>query len=131
MILVDSSIWIDYFRGTKHQKTLLFDSILTAENDICVCGLIITEVLQGIREDKIYQNIKQYFERLVYLHLEKEHYLLASNIYRDCRKRGITIRNSIDCLIASCSILYKTKLLENDRDFTNLAKYNRGLFLVE
>jgi predicted nucleic acid-binding protein len=121
MILVDTSVWIDFLvgRDTPHVKSV--ESLIINREDICICGVVLTEVLQGIRDDKEYDNTKSIFSELIFLPMEEEAFLLAATIYRTCRSRGITIRNSIDCMIAATCIQHSVGLLHNDRDFDLIA----------
>ena len=69
------------------------------------------------------EEVKSILDELIYLPAEKETYLLASQIYRGCRKRGLTIRKQMDCIIAATCIQNSTFILHNDRDFDNISKY--------
>jgi hypothetical protein len=91
--------------------------LIQDREDLCVCGFILTEVLQGIREEGQYVATKQQFANLIYLHDDKSTFELGATIYRNLRKQGITIRGSIDCLIAATVIQNNVALLENDRDY--------------
>ena len=81
------------------------------------------EVLQGTREDGSFAKIKSFMESLPLIQLGYEDYIEAANIYRTCRKRGITVRKSIDCIIAAVAINHDLELFSNDRDFDNIRKY--------
>ena len=123
MILVDTSVFIDLFAG-KHSKLtdILFKSIDNSD-DICTCGLIITEILQGIRSDKEYDRIKNILSGLIYLPITKNMFIHASSIYRTIRKNGKTIRGPTDCIIASICLEHEVDLLHNDKDFNTIAQY--------
>jgi predicted nucleic acid-binding protein len=117
MILVDTSVWIDFLMGrdTTHAKAV--ESLVETREDICICGVILTEILQGIRNDKEHYKTKAILSELVFLPMTQETFYSAANIYRTCRSRGITIRNSIDCMISAACIQYDVALLHNDKDF--------------
>ncbi len=85
--------------------------------DICICGVVLTEVLQGIREEKEYEKTKSALSELIFLPMTQDTFYLAADIYRTCRTRGITIRNSTDCMIAATCIQHGVKLIHNDKDF--------------
>jgi predicted nucleic acid-binding protein len=123
VILVDTSVFIDFFNGknSKLSETLI-KSIETSE-DICTCGIIITEILQGIRSDKEYDRIRNILSGLLYLPITKNIFIHASSIYRTIRKHGKTIRSPIDCIIAAICIEHEIELLHNDKDFNNIAQY--------
>jgi len=118
MILVDTSVWIDFFRGDKsaHRETL--HRLIEAEEDIAVTEIIVTEILQGIKSDKDFQTTKEYLlEFPVYRPKGIETYLEAARIFRDCRKKGKTVRKTIDCIIAVICLENNLTLLHKDSDF--------------
>ncbi len=123
MVLVDTTVWIDLFSGLATPQVTVLESLIVPKEDICLCGVILTEVLQGIRDDKEYAKAQGIFSDLLYLSMIRETFLLAAHIYRSLRARGITIRNSIDCMIAAVCIENKVKLLHNDRDFDLISKH--------
>jgi len=117
MFLVDTSVWVDYFRGKDTPEVDRLVSELSDGADVCLCGLILTEVLQGIASDREHEQVRSLFEQLVYLPLSRAEHVLAAEIYRKARRRGKTIRNTLDCVIAACAIAYDVPLLTTDRDF--------------
>ena len=117
-VLVDSTVWIDFLRNRNTPHTDKLVELIQARADLCLCGFVMTEVLQGIREEKQYVMTKQQFGNLIYLESDQSTFELGATIYRNLRKEGITIRNSIDCLIAATVIQHGVYLLENDRDLT-------------
>jgi predicted nucleic acid-binding protein len=122
MVFVDTSVWIDFFAGrdTAHAERLV--NLIDSDQDLCVCGVVMTEVLQGIREDREYRKTKAYLGDLIYLDLPRKTYLAAADIYRTLRGEGVTIRNTVDCLIAAICMEHDAILLHNDRDFEAIAK---------
>ena len=78
---------------------------------------MLTEVLQGIREEKQFANTRRQFENLIYLTDDRSPFELGATIYRELRRQGVTIRNSTDCLIAATVIQHNVYFLENDRDY--------------
>lgn len=121
MMLVDTSVWIDFFAARNTAQAELLESTIDQRVDLCLCGVILTEVLQGIRDDKQYMQTESVLSNLIYLPMDQSTFLLAANIYRTLRSRGITIRNSVDCMIAAVCIEHKADLLHNDRDFDYIA----------
>lgn len=117
MILVDSSVWIDYFNGFQNRQTeFLFQEIGVA--DFAVGDLIYGEVMQGFRSDRDFEIAFSFFEEMPMLFLlGKENALKSAQNYRYLRKKGITIRKTIDCYIASYCISKNIPLLHSDRDF--------------
>lgn len=116
-VLVDSTVWIDFLRNTKTPETDKLVELIENRADLCICGFILTEVLQGIREEKQYVATKQQLTNLIYLADDQSTFELGATIYRNLRRQGITIRNSIDCLIAATVIQHEVALLEDDRDY--------------
>ena len=117
MVLVDTTIWIDFFSGKSTSGVDELERLLNGGEDICTCGIILTEVLQGIREDEDYQRTLSRFDSFLYLPMNRQVFVRAAGIYRSLRHRGITIRKPIDCVIASVAIEHDITLLHNDRDF--------------
>lgn len=116
-VLVDTSVWIDFFRGGSSAKVARLEDCIRRKEDICCCGFILTEVLQGIRDEKEFVATKRRFEGLVYLADDRSTFELGAGLYRELRRKGATIRSPIDCLIAAIAVQHGVNLLENDRDF--------------
>jgi predicted nucleic acid-binding protein len=98
-------------------------SFLKNREDICICGIVLTEVLQGIRQQGEFRKTKELFNNLIFLPMPYSVFLGAAEIYRTLRRKGITIRNSVDCMIASVAIKNDIMLLHNDRDFMPIEKH--------
>ena len=117
MILVDSSVWIDYFQGKSKHETRLLDGLLGTE-PIVIGDLILTEVLQGFRADKDYRTAKRLLSAFpVHDMLGKQMAHKSAENFRALRKRGITIRKTADVIIASYCIEKKMPLLFSDKEF--------------
>lgn len=115
MIVVDTSIWIDFFRGNKSPLHQLI------EEDIALTEIILTEILQGIKTDKDYKKLQSLLLEFPLLRPKGlETYLKAAQIFRDCRKRGKIVRKTIDCIIAAVCIENKQTLLHNGSDFDQI-----------
>jgi len=114
---VDSTVWIDFFAARKNEQTDKLKLAVQDGHGICVCGCVWLEILQGIRHDKEYLVVKGHFENLVYLDDDRSTFELGATIYRELRHAGVTIRNSIDCLIAATVIQHGVNFLEHDRDY--------------
>lgn len=121
MVLVDTSVWIDFFAGKDLPHVNRLVDLIDRGEDLCVCGVILAEVLQGIREDREYRKTQSYLADLIYLDLPRKVYTGAADIYRSLRAEGMTIRNTVDCLIAAACIEHDAILLHNDRDFDAIA----------
>jgi predicted nucleic acid-binding protein len=116
-MLIDSSVWIDYFNGTITPQTDYLHMILGIE-EIIVGDLIIAEVLQGFRHDKDYEAAKSaMFAFPIFSLVGNNIALKSAENYRFLRKKGVTIRKTIDCLIATFCIENTLELLHSDNDF--------------
>ena len=123
MILVDSSVWIDYFRSADTPQVALLDSLF-GRTPIAVGELVALEVLQGVRDEKEFRLVKKVFD--TFTHLDLCGYDLAvkaSRNHRVLRAKGITIRKTIDTLIATRCIEEKHSLLHADHDFAPFANH--------
>jgi len=122
-IIVDTSVWIDSFNPkikTPEKEALV--QLIQNDNPIYLCPIIYQEILQGIREDKTFEQIKFILRQYRMLNIDLMYITnYAIDLYRHLRKKGITIRKSIDCLIASYAITTNMYLLHNDSDFTQIA----------
>ena len=117
MIVVDSSVWIDYFRGIDAPHTTKLDSIIGIEQ-IAVGDLVLTEVLQGYQQQSEFFNALKLLSRFDLITLAGATVAIASaQNYVKLRSLGITIRKTIDTIIATRCILSGFHLLHNDRDF--------------
>ncbi|MEM9538766.1 MAG: PIN domain nuclease [Cyanobacteria bacterium P01_E01_bin.42] len=117
MIMVDSSVWIDFFNGRDTPETDRLNSLLGIEA-IAIGDIILTEVLQGFRNDKDYDTARNLFESLtIFELLGKNMALKSADNYRQLRKQGITIRKTTDAIIASFCIENNLPLLFSDKDF--------------
>lgn len=123
MILVDSSVWIDYFRGTATPQTDKLDSLLGVEL-IATGDLILAEVLQGFTDERDFNQAKKLMTALVLVELGgAELAIQAARNFRTLRARGITVRKTIDTLIATRCIENGLPLLYSDRDFEPFVEY--------
>ena len=123
MILVDSSVWVDYFRGNATAETDKLDSLLGAE-PLAIGDLILTEVLQGFDSDKDFNEASMLLTTLVVVELGgRDIAIQAAKNYRALRALGITVRKTIDTVIATRCIEGGFALLYSDRDFDPFVTY--------
>jgi predicted nucleic acid-binding protein len=123
MILVDSSVWIDYFNGKRSWQTDLLDHMLS-NVPIIMGDLILTEVLQGFKSDKDYETAKNYLGKLPFRQMGGYNVAIQSaQNYRQLRKVGVTVRKTIDIIIATFCIIEGLTLLHDDRDFNPIASH--------
>ena len=126
MILVDTSVWIDYLNASPSKEADYLDELIEKAEPIVICPIIFQEILQGISSDKEYSKVK---EQLLYFPLLRadplEAAIGAANIFRKLRKKGITIRKSNDCLIAWYAINAGASILQKNSDFPQIKKHIR------
>jgi len=123
VILVDSSVWIDYFRSADTPQVALLDSLF-GRSPLVVGDLIAAEVLQGVRDEQEFKWVKKTLE--AFDHIDLVGYDLAvkaSENYRSLRAMGITIRKTIDTLVATRCIEDGLTLLHADRDFVPFSEH--------
>jgi predicted nucleic acid-binding protein len=120
MVLADTSVWIDYFNGVANWQTDRLDFLLDAE-PVALGDLILTEVLQGFRRDSDFRKAQAFLAELPFYELGGyEVCLQAARNYRTLRRRGVTVRKTIDVIIATACIEWDFELLHNDGDFDAL-----------
>ena len=123
MILVDSSVWIDYFNGAITPQTERLDDLLGHE-PLAIGDLIVVEVLQGFDDDREFAQAQKFLAPLTLVEIGGIDIAIAAALnFRALRKRGITIRKTIDTVIATRCIESGYELLHSDRDFEPFAKY--------
>ncbi len=123
MIFLDSTVLIDYFNGSNNWQVKVLDSILGKEL-VVIGDYVLTEVLQGFRNEKEYQKAKTILLTFPCYDIGgKEMALQSAKNYRYLRKKGMTIRKTIDTMIATFCIENKFTLLHNDKDFEPFTKY--------
>ncbi|HWM26994.1 MAG TPA: PIN domain nuclease [Woeseiaceae bacterium] len=117
MILVDTSVWVDYFNGAKNRHSDYLDRLLGVE-PVAIGDLMLAEVLQGFRSDAGYREAKSLLLNLTVLEMvTAERAVRAADNYRFLRKRAVTVRKTMDTLIATFCIDRDIPLLFSDRDF--------------
>ena len=123
MILVDSSVWIDYFRGTVSPQTEKLDSLL-GQQPLAIGDLSLTEVLQGFDDDRAFHGARKMLTSLMVVELGgQEIAIQAAKNLRALRRLGVTVRKTIDTVIATRCIEDGYELLHADRDFDPFARH--------
>ena len=124
MILVDTSVLVDFLKGTKREGSRKFDSVLRQDIPFGINSFIFQEVLQGAASEEEYRILRRYLEAQRFYHLTHpiESFAKAARIYMDCRKNGITVRSTIDCLVAETALEHNLFLLHQDSDFDAMAR---------
>jgi len=123
MMLVDSSVWIDYFNGRKTNKTDWLDSAI-GNKHIIVGDLILAEILQGFQSDNDFRIARNLLLDFPFMEMVGRGLAIKSALnYRLLRKNGVTVRKTIDVMIGTFCIHYQFSLLHDDRDFEPMEKY--------
>ena len=128
--IFDTSVWIDFFKGNNSEQTRLLVYLL--ENDLPVyhCPVILQEVLQGIKKDTEFEEVKDVFTVLNKLYEDPYQAATgAAEIYRNLRKKGITIRKGNDCLIAWYGIKNDLEIIHRGRDYDMIKLNSTGMSL--
>ncbi len=123
MILVDTSVWIDFFSGRNLPHVARLEQFIQESDDLALCGIILTEILQGIADDTSHKRVQHYLDPLIMLPMPHSVFVKAADIYRKLRKKGITIRKTNDCIIAATALEHRCQLLHNDKDFIPIANH--------
>ena len=123
MILVDTSVLIDFFKGNSNRAVRDLKEILKRQIPFGISSVIYQEVLQGAKNKKEFDLLNEYLSTQYFFNPLNQvtSYANAAAIYYKCRKNGITVRSTIDCLIAQTALEHKLIILHNDRDFTVMA----------
>ena len=123
MILVDTSVWIQFFNEARDTQAVHLRDLIERKVDLALSDLILTEILQGILEEAQFEFVRAYLlDFPVFRAVSLETYIHAAQLYRRCHRAGLTVRKTIDCLIAAVTIEHGLELFHNDRDFDALAR---------
>ncbi len=124
MILVDTSVFINFFRGRQTAGANYLDKLLDNKEDFCINEFIYQELLQGAKDEKEFTILKSYLSEipLYPIKLGIQSYENAALLNFRCRRKGVTIRSTIDLLIAETAIENNIPLLHDDEDFKNMAR---------
>ena len=121
--IVDTSVWVDFLSKKEFNHVKIFKEIIV-ENLVIILPVILQEVLQGIKNDSLFESIKSIMQEYEILEGNQQELALgAASLYRFLREKGVTVRKPNDCLIAYSCLYYDVPLLHNDKDFTNIAKH--------
>ncbi len=116
-VLVDTSAWVEFFNAHESPERKAVVRLLEGEDDVCTCGVVVAEVLQGLRRDGERGEIERLFGQMTFLEATGlDPYVKAAVLYRALRRRGVTVRSTIDCLIAVLAAENGCAVLARDRD---------------
>ena len=123
MILADTSVLIDFLKGSKTESCEKLKNIFQQGIPFGINSFILQEVLQGAKSEKEYRLLRQYLETQRFYHPKDpiDSFAKAARIYFKCRRKGVTIRSTIDCIIAQTAMEHDLFLLHNDADFDAMA----------
>jgi predicted nucleic acid-binding protein len=120
-VLVDTSVWVDFFNGYPSAQEKSLSRLIAGDDEILTSGVIVAEVFQGLRRDKGRAEIVRLFRELVFVEPSgMGTYLRAADVYRTLRRRGVTVRSTIDCLIAVVAEENECDVLARDRDLQTI-----------
>jgi len=132
MVLVDTSVLLNFLKGNVNNKTIILKNLLENNKKIAISEYTYLELLQGTRNNIEFMKLQDYLQEINILMLPKslETYDNAAIMYMSCRQKGITIRSTIDVLIALTAIFYNIPLLHFDRDFDLIAQCLKDLQIL-
>jgi predicted nucleic acid-binding protein len=122
-VLADTSAWIAYFRSVDTPASMKLRHLIELEEDICLCGPVLTEILQGLREQPQFDRISRVLSTFDYLPTSEAAFRHAAEIYRKLRSKGLTVRGTIDCIIAATALAHDVHVIHHDRDYDGIAKH--------
>lgn len=132
MVLVDTSVLINYLKNVEDEYSNALNILIENNYPIGINNFIYQEVLQGAKTKKEYEILKRYLSKFHFYELEeRSSYEKAALMNVECRNHGITVRSTIDLLIAQTAIENEVMLLTNDSDFVNMTKVIEQLRLFE
>lgn len=122
MVIIDTSVWIDFLQGRETKQVLKLEELLSEETDIFITGIIYQEILTGIKAKKEREKVKTELEHFVLVNPSLDTHIQTAEIYDGCKRKGFTIRSIIDCLIAAIALEYDLTILENDKDYSFISE---------
>ena len=124
MIVVDSNTWADFFNGTRSAHADRLATILEEREDVAVLPIIVTEVLQGFRTDGGFESARRVLVALPMIQPTLESHVRAARLFRALRRKGVTVRGAVDCIIAQACLDTGALLLSPDGDFERIAQHS-------
>lgn len=116
-VIIDTTVWIDFFRGQETKQTALLETIVR-RGEGALGDLIVSEILQGVERDAEFRKLQRHlFDFTIYPMVGRQNAVASARNYRTLRAKGFTVRKIVDCWIATFCIDRSFALLHNDRDF--------------
>ena len=123
MILVDTSVWIDFLDHPESPYAKKLQTLIEKDEELCLSDINLTEILQGIKEDKIFEEVRGYLKQFPVVRAKSlETYIHAADIYRSCRRIGRPIAKTIDALISAVAIENNLFIFHRDKEFNAIAE---------
>ena len=120
-VLVDTSAWVEFFNDRPSPEAQAVTDLLEGADEPCTCGIIVTEVLQGLRRDRTRSEVHSLLTTITLLEpLALSTYVRAADLFRGLRSRGVTVRSTVDCIIATIADEWGASLLARDGDMTGI-----------
>jgi len=120
-VLVDTSAWVDFLNGYSSPVRMALHELIEGDDDLCTCGVVVAEVFQGLRREAGRDELGALFRELTYLEAQGiDLHFRAAALYRELRRRGQTVRSTIDCLIAVLAAENGCHVLARDRDLATI-----------
>jgi len=123
MIDVDSNTWADFFNGVRSAHAERLEAVLREEEDVATLPIIVTEVLQGFRTDRGFETARRVLVQLPMIHPTVDGHVRAARLFRSLRRKGVTVRGAVDCIIAQACLDTGAELLSPDSDFEHIARH--------
>ena len=119
MILVDTSALVSFLKGARTAAARCLEELIVRDEPFALTPIVVQETLQGARDDVEWRRLRSYLLSQEMLHAKDPlaAHVRSARLYFDCRRRGITVRSTIDCLIADLALEHRAALLHADRDF--------------
>lgn len=124
MIVVDSNAWADFFNGAQTPHTDRLATILEEREDVAVLPIIVTEVLQGFRTDGGFESARRVLVALPSIQPTMASHVRAARLFRSLRRKRVTVRGAVDCIIAQTCLDTASELLSPDADFAHIARHS-------
>ena len=125
MLLVDSAVWVDWFNGDSGPHVRRLEKALSASERVGIAPVILTEVLLGLADEDEFETGRTVLLGLPLLPLDGEGHAEAARLYGSLRRRGVTVRGAVDCIIAQTCLAADAELLSPDRDFAAIARHSK------
>lgn len=122
MVLVDTSIWIDFFQSSDSQAAEALTNLIKGHNRVVLCGIVLQEILQGIRARKSFASTREHLLKFPFIETNRDTWLRAAALYRELRAKGITLP-PVDVTIAALAIQHDMPLFTRDAHFSTITRH--------